>query len=68
MDAGVLHYGIASFRCVFYPALSVVIRFFFLSWAVVGRHRVILKRQSARENDMSQTLIFYIGYLDGLKM
>ena len=68
MDAGVLHYGIASFRCVSYPALSVVIRFFFLSWAVVGRHRVILKRQSARENDMSQTLIFYIGYLDGLKM
>lgn len=67
MDAGVLHCGIASFRCVFYPALSVVIRFF-LSWAVVGRHRVILKRQSARENDMSQTLIFHTGYLDGPKM
>ena len=60
MDAGVLHYGIASFRCVFYPALSVVIRFFF---SELGSGR-----QSARENDMSQTLIFYIGYLDGLKM
>lgn len=58
MDGGVLHYGIASFRCVFYPALSVVMRFF-LSWAVVGRHRVILKRQSARENDVSNIDTLY---------